>query len=134
MYKLSIENPTAKNCWTPCVSCHRCADKGTMSKCQGCSGRYDPARRIYPDADDYCDCRNGILRWKTQDGRKIVSKLPGNPYKSKVQTEKTTQDEEDWNSYLKDEKERRNDENWDPLLFDDGSSTNAWMDSYKRGY
>lgn len=131
---MSIDNPTSKSCWTPCVSCHRCADKGKYDKCSGCSGRYDPARRIYPDPDDFCDCRNGILRWKTQKGQKIVAKIPTNPFESKIQSDRTTQDEKEWQQYLGEQQERFDDETWDPLLFEDGSSTNAWLERYKRGY
>ncbi len=132
---MSIENPSDKPCWNPCVSCHRCADKGKYDRCADCSGRYDPARRIYADPDDRCDCKNGILRWKTQKGQKIVAPLTKNPFEGKViQKDTESEDERDWQAYLKSEQERRDDPNWDPLMFDDGTSTNAWMERYKRGY
>lgn len=48
-------NPTDKPCWTTCVSCFRCADKGRYgSRCNTCSGRSDPYNRREHDPDDYC--------------------------------------------------------------------------------
>lgn len=131
---MSITNPSDKSCWNACTACHRCADKGRWESCASCSGRYDSARRIYPDPDDYCDCRNGILRWKTQKGQKIVTKYPGNPFAGKVQSEKETRDEREYESYLKGQRERLGDPHWDPVQFTDGVSTDQWMDKYRRGY
>ena len=131
---MSIRNPSEKNCFNPCSACHRCSDKGKWESCASCSGRRDPARRIYPDPDDTCACKEGVLRWKTQKGQLIVTRYPGDPFGGKVQTEKATSDEEQYNQYVKEQRERLDDEHWDPVQFSDGSSTNAWMDKYKRGY
>ena len=107
-------NPSDKPCWVACASCHRCYDKGRWgSRCVECSGRHDPNLRIYPDRDDVCECRNGILRWKTQTGRRIIAKF--DPSTGNVIEEKKTQDEADYNAYLKEQREKRDDEHWDPI-------------------
>ena len=71
-------NPTDKWCWTFCPSCNRCQDKGRYTKCNGCSGRYDPELRIQGDNEDFCDCKNGVLRWKTQQGRLVMTRFKSN--------------------------------------------------------
>lgn len=119
-------NPTDKPCWNLCLSCHRCADKGKYSKCYSCSGRQDPHQRLIHDPDDYCDCRNGILRWVTKKGQHLVVKIPTNPFEGKVKVESVSESERDWNAYLNDMRERLNDPEWDPLRFSDGSSVDEW--------
>lgn len=110
-------NPTEKSCWNFCFSCNRCQDKGRYSKCQGCSGRYDPKLTIPSDDDDFCDCRNGNLRWRTRQGRLIVTKFKSNPFKGEVKYEKKSEDERDWDSYVKDMREKMNEPNWNPISF-----------------
>lgn len=109
------ENPTNKSCWSYCFSCGRCSDKGKYDKCKGCSGRYDPTGMIDPDQDDYCDCRNGVLRWKTKSGRIVMTRFKSNPFAGSVQIEQKTEDERDWDSYVGDMREKMNDPNWNPI-------------------
>ena len=108
-------NPTNKWCWTFCTSCNRCQDKGRYTKCSGCSGRYDPDLKIVADNDDYCDCKNGVLRWKTKQGKLVMTKFKTNPFKGKVTYERKTEDERDWDSYVNDMREKLNDPNWNPI-------------------
>lgn len=108
-------NPTNRWCWSLCTSCNRCEDKGRYGHCKDCSGRYDPKLNIEPDRDDFCDCRNGNLRWKTQKGRLIVTKFKSNPYKGEVKYEKKSEDERDWDSYVKDMREKMDDPTWNPI-------------------
>lgn len=112
-----VVNPAEKPCWSFCGSCNRCKDKGRYSKCQGCSGRYDPKLIIQSDDEDFCDCKNGTLRWRTQEGRLIITKFRSNPYKGEVKYEKVSEDERDWDSYVADMREKMNDPNWDPITF-----------------
>lgn len=114
------QNPTTKNCWVFCPSCNRCQDKGRYTKCGSCSGRYDPKGCIDPDKDDYCDCKNGILRWKTKEGRILMTRFKTNPFKGEVKYIKKSQDERDWDSYVKDMREKMDDPNWNPItIFDE---------------
>lgn len=112
-----VVNPAEKPCWSFCGSCNRCKDKGRYSKCQGCSGRYDPKLIIQSDDEDFCDCRNGTLRWRTQNGRLIITKFRSDPYKGEVKYEKVSEDERDWDSYVADMREKMNDPTWDPITF-----------------
>jgi hypothetical protein len=82
-----------------------------------CSGRYDPNLSISTDDDDYCDCHNGNLRWKTKQGRLIITKFKSNPYKGEVKYDKKTEDERDWDSFVSDTREKLNDPNWNPISF-----------------
>jgi len=113
--KGSYQNPSTKECWKYCYSCGRCENKGRYSKCITCSGRYDPNGTVDAHQDDYCDCRNGILRWKTRDGKVVITRFKSNPYAGSVMYEKKSQDERDWDSYLKDMREKMNDPNWNPI-------------------
>jgi hypothetical protein len=110
-------NPTDRWCWVFCPSCNRCQDKGRYTKCNGCSGRYDPELIIKADSEDFCDCKNGTLRWKTQQGKLVMTKFKSNPFKSQVKYEKKSDDERDWDSYVKDMREKLNDPNWDPITY-----------------
>lgn len=132
---MSLQNPTEKDCFRLCVSCYRCADKGRYAACSTCSGRNDPQRKMAPEdyRDDRCDCANGILRWRTREGRLIIAKIPGDPYAGKVRGETQTADERDYNAYLRNMRERTGNEHWDPVRFEGGASTNEWFDRYKRG-
>jgi hypothetical protein len=113
--KGTYKNPTEKPCWTFCASCNRCQDKGRYSKCNGCSGRYDPEGIIDADIDDYCDCKNGNLRWKTKQGRLIMTRFKSNPFKGTVKYEKKSEDERDWDSYVADMREKMDDPKWNPI-------------------
>lgn len=117
--KGSFSNPTEKWCWTFCASCNRCQDKGKYNKCKGCSGRYDPEGTIEPDQDDYCDCKNGVLRWKTKEGKLLIVKFTSNPFKGKVTYKKKSEDERDWDAYVNDMREKLDDPTWDPITIID---------------
>lgn len=108
-------NPSEKSCFTLCSSCFRCGDKGRYAKCQNCSGRHDPFDKSVPDDDDFCQCTQGVLRWKTQKGRLIVRRMKSNPFAGQVITESKTQDERDWEAYLVDLRQRMDDENFNPI-------------------
>lgn len=108
-------NPADKWCWNFCWSCNRCQDKGRYSHCHGCSGRFDPSLRIPSDDDDFCDCKNGVLRWRTQEGRLVITRFKTNPFKNEVKYIKETEDERDWDAYVKDMREKLNDPNWNPI-------------------
>ena len=129
----SYENPADKVCWSYCTSCGRCENKGAYSKCGGCSGRYDPQGQRHPDRDDYCRCKQGILQWVTKEGRLTQVQFKSDPFAAVVKYEKIDQDEADWESYLKDTREKLDDEHWDPIKFDDGSSSQAWLDKARGG-
>ena len=112
-------NPVKKDCWTFCSSCNRCQDKGRYTKCGDCSGRYDPNLTTDPDPDDFCDCKNGNLRWKTKQGKLLMTRFKTNPFKGKVTYEKKSEDERDWDSYVKDMREKMGDPNWNPITIVD---------------
>lgn len=111
----TYRNPSTRDCWTFCTSCNRCGDKGKYAKCADCSGRYDPSGRIDPHPDDFCQCSEGVLRWRTQQGRVIITKFKTNPFKGEVRYQKKSQDERDWDSYVSDMREKMNDPNWNPI-------------------
>lgn len=113
----TYENPSNKPCWVYCGSCGRCGDKGRYTKCNQCSGRYDPNGKIDVDNDDFCDCKNGVLRWKTKQGRLIVTRFKSDPFAGKVSYEKKSQDERDWDSYVNDMRNKMGDPNWNPITF-----------------
>jgi len=108
-------NPTNKWCWAFCSSCNRCQDKGRYTQCNSCSGRYDPDLKIAVDNDDFCDCKNGVLRWKTKQGRLVMTRFKSNPFKGQVKYEKKTEDERDWDAYVKDMREKLDDPSWNPI-------------------
>lgn len=111
------ENPVNLPCWETCTACGRCKNKGRYAKCQSCSGRNDPTCAKDPHPDDFCDCRNGILRWITKQGRLIIVKYKSNPYKTDIYKNHQTQDERDYESYLNDMRERLDDPTYDPIEF-----------------
>lgn len=113
------QNPVEKWCWTFCSSCNRCQDKGRYTKCNGCSGRYDPEGTIDPHPEDFCDCKNGVLRWKTQTGRLVMTRFKTSPFKGQVTYEKKTEDERDWDSYVKDMREKLNNPTYNPIVIVD---------------
>ena len=113
------KNPSTKDCWVFCSSCNRCQDKGRYTKCNKCSGRYDPNGSIDPHPEDYCDCKNGVLRWRTQQGKLIMTRFKSNPFAGKVKYLKQSEDERDWDSYVKDMRGKMNDPNWNPITIVD---------------
>lgn len=115
----SYQNPAEKHCWNYCFSCSRCADKGKYSKCGSCSGRFDPRGVIDHHPDDFCDCRNGVLRWRTQTGKLLITRFKTNPFKGKVNYVKKTEDERDWDSYVNDMREKMDDPTWNPITIID---------------
>ncbi len=117
--KGTYKNPTENPCWIFCPSCNRCQDKGRYTKCNGCSGRFDPEGIIDPDKDDYCDCKNGNLRWKTKQGKLLMTRFKTNPFKGTVKYEKKSEDERDWDSYVADMREKLDDPNWNPITIVD---------------
>lgn len=114
----AYKNPALRRCWETCGSCGRCTKMGT-SACplRGiCSGRYDPHGQIDADIDDFCDCKNGVLRWKTKEGRRIIVKYYANPFMGRVRTHNKTEDERDWDSYLQDMRERLDNPDYNPIV------------------
>lgn len=90
-------------------------------------------RRKYPDPDAYCDCSNGILRHRTQKGQLIIRKFLSNPYENKVKTDSVSEDEEEWNTYVRERREFLNNPGYDPVQYSDGSSTTDWAEQFRRG-
>jgi hypothetical protein len=115
----SYANPSHKYCWETCKACFRCANKGCKASCNSCSGRHDPFGHVDADIDDYCDCKNGVLRWRTQKGQLVVSRYKKDPFQGKVTMEKETQDQRDWDQYLRDMREKLDNPTWDPVSIED---------------
>ena len=113
--RIVVKNPVFNDCWKFCSSCSRCQDKGRYTKGSGCSGRYDPKLIIDPDPDDYCDCKNGVLRWRSKQGKLLIAKFKTNPFKGEVKYEKKSEDERDWDSYVNDMREKMNDPTFNPI-------------------
>lgn len=129
-----MRNPSTKQCWKTCMSCYKCENKGKYSFCDSCSGRHDPEGKWDPyDREQYCDCRNGILRHRLQSGKLITKKFMSNPYGGRVLTDAVSQDEQDWNQFIHEKREQLNDENWDPIQFNDGTSVSAWVHEWMKG-
>ena len=110
-------NPSSRWCWNTCPACYRCADKGRYSQCSGCSGRHDPFLRTDPDPDDFCQCTEGVLRWRAKDGRLLVSQYRTDPFKTKIMSARKTQDEAEYDAYVKDLREKLDNPNFDPISF-----------------
>jgi len=111
----TYRNPSTKDCWRFCSSCNRCGYKGKYAKCADCIGRYDPSGRIDPHPDDFCQCTEGVLRWRTQEGRVIITRFRSDPFAGEVKYQKKSEDERDWDSYVADMREKMNDPNWNPI-------------------
>lgn len=111
----SYANPAYKNCWETCQSCYRCARKGEFSKCNSCSGRFDLNGCTDPDPDDFCDCRNGVLRYKRRNGQLVVTRFKTNPFKGEIKQATKTQDEADWDSYVHDLREKFDNPDYNPI-------------------
>lgn len=128
MYKTGMNptgmNPSELNCFLSCASCTRCSEKGRYAKCQHCSGRHDPSLRKDPyDIDDVCRCNEGILQWRVNSGKEkgmlVQRRLKSDPFGGQVKTDAVSQDERDWNAYLKEKREIMNDPNWDPIIVEE---------------
>lgn len=116
---MSVRNPSDKSCWRACSACFKCEDKGRYASCVTCSGRHDPKGRFVPDSRVYCDCKNGVLRHMTQEGRLIVTAFKQDPFSAGgVSVAHQTQDERDWESYLQQTREALDDPYWDPIKYD----------------
>lgn len=127
-------NPTDRTCFIACVSCNRCAQKGSRALCSSCSGRFDPKLKRDPyDIDDRCRCREGVLQYRTKVGRLVVTKLPNNPFKQTMKFDSITQDEKEWEQYVDEERERLNDPGFDPVRFNNGQSTLDWTRRARSG-
>lgn len=130
---MPARNPSDKQCWAVCSACFQCQDKGKYSKCVSCSGRNDPDGRFYANPDVWCQCREGVMRRELPSGRVIIRQYHTNPFKAKFTSETETQDERDWNEYLKRGREIMDDPYWDPIQFNDGTSTQRWNEGYRQG-
>lgn len=113
----SFENASEKDCWQTCASCYRCKNKTRYTKCAGCSGRHDPYGQMGPDLDDYCDCTQGVLRWRTKSGKLTITRMKSDPFAGQMLTERDTVDERDWNAYLQDVREKMDNPTWDPIKY-----------------
>lgn len=131
--KGTYRDPVDRSCFEYCPACRRCAARGTYAKCVGCSGRPDEEGMRVPHPDDFCTCSQGVMRWVTQEGELIIRRYKANPYKGTVKRDAKTQDERDWNAYLKQQREKLGDPDWDPIQFTDGSSTSEWLEAAQRG-
>lgn len=129
-------NPIEKSCFRVCSSCYRCADKGVHAKCTHCTGRNDPTHKLNSDDyhDDICRCSEGILQWRTQTGRLIIAKIPGDPFKGNVIREKETVDERDYQAHVRKQREITNNPNWSPIQYEQSrQSADNWYDQYLAG-
>ncbi len=127
--KGTYRDPLDRHCWRTCMSCRRCSNKGSRPECHSCSGREDEFGQKVPNIDDKCRCTEGILQLVTKDNRFLQVKMLSNPFKGTIKRDAITEDERDYEEYLKSERERRNDKSWDPIQFEDGSSVTDWTNS-----
>lgn len=126
-------NPAERACFRICRACYRCGQKGSRAQCQTCSGRVDPALRRDPyDFDDRCRCTEGILQIRVR-GKLLRARYQQDPFQGKLVADVPTQDETDWNDYVKESREKLDDQHWDPVRFNDGSSTHDWMKAARVG-
>lgn len=102
----TYQDPQMKTCFKPCTACYRCADKGRFTMCNKCSGCMDPAGKIDPDPDHYCDCAQGVLRWRARDGRLIITRYPRNPFAGSIKTTAESEDKRDFQAYLQEYREK----------------------------
>ncbi len=127
--KGTYRDPFAKSCWKTCGSCGRCSNKGTRPECRSCSGRVDEYGQKVPHIDDLCRCAEGILQLVSKEGKMYQVRMPNDPFKGKVTHEGKTEDERDYESYLREQREIRDDPAWDAVTFDDGTSAQDWSNS-----
>lgn len=114
----TYEDPAKKYCFEQCTSCFRCDRKRELSgchNCKGCSGRPDPLGFVDPIDDDYCDCRNGKLRWVRRNGEVIIRDLTSNPFKGEVDFVAESRDEADWRAWRNEQAEKLGIEGYDPI-------------------
>jgi hypothetical protein len=132
----SYKNPSDRACWEGCSSCGRCEKKGSTNcpNPTNCSGRFDPRGMRHPHVDDFCDCKNGILRWVTGEGQLCHTKFLSNPFAGVVKYKGKSNDELDWENYLNDVREKTDDPDWDPIQIGDDKSAQRWLDGQSKGY
>lgn len=102
----TYEDPMHKPCFTACAACYRCSDKGRYTKCNSCSGCMDPAGKIDVDPDHYCDCAQGVMRWRTKEGRLIITRYQRNPFEGQVIKTPDSEDKRDFQAYLQEYREK----------------------------
>lgn len=113
----TYKDPVERSCWVACPSCFRCEKKGTTA-CplpNSCSGRPDKLGIREPHPDDFCDCKNGVMRWITKEGRLIVRRYQSSPFTNNIMTDAETEDERDWNAYVREKREQFDDPTYDPV-------------------
>jgi len=66
------------------------------------------------------------LRWRDRQGRLIISKYKSNPFKAEIIVQKETEDERDWNAYLKDCREKMDNPTWDPIVITEQPANNGF--------
>jgi hypothetical protein len=115
----TYENPTDKRCWTSCQACFRCEAKGSLSKCNGCSGRFDLNGRVVPHEDDRCRCKEGLLQYVKENGKMVQVKYRKDPFAGTIIRKEATQDERDWSRYVNDLRERHQDPDYEPVEITD---------------
>ena len=118
--------PQDKRCFVPCPSCFRCSDYRVKAECASCPGRLDTERRRYPDPDDFCDCKNGVLRYRLRTGKLVMRRFESSPFEATVKTDAVSEYEADWNRFIQQKREELDDPGWDPIRFLDGMSTFDW--------
>jgi hypothetical protein len=73
------------------------------------------------------------MQYRLQTGKMLIRQFSHNPFQGGVQQVRESEDERDWNAYLKSERERRGDPSWDAVQFQDGSSTTDDYNKWKNG-
>lgn len=72
-----MTQPEEKSCFHGCPGCTKCADY---------NGRYQRCVECYPD-NDWCDCPNGIIRWKHRGKHHLILlRLGRSPYRHGIIT------------------------------------------------
>lgn len=113
-------DPVERSCWTPCPSCFRCVRRGFDCPARNlCSGRPDKSGTRDPHPDDFCTCTQGVLRWRTKQGQLVIRRFNSTPFANNVMTDSESEDERDWNAFVKEKREQFNDPHYDPLKVKD---------------
>lgn len=110
-------NPATRPCFELCGSCMRCDARfaRTGTPCHSCSGRPDGEGVKDPHPDDFCQCKEGTLRWVTKRGQLIIRKFGSDPFATNVQTDTQSEDERAWNQFIAEKREEMNDPHWNPI-------------------
>lgn len=119
------QNPSHKSCFEACSACFRCKNYGRYAKCNSCSGKHDPFGVADPDPEDFCDCANGLLRFRNRKGQVVKVPYKTNPFKGKVAVVNKTEDEEAWDEYVHALRERLDNPTWDPVQIVDYPASKA---------